>query len=333
MKIAYIVVRTDHASVYYRTLQFLPPLAERGMEATVITLSKGFYDRLSAFRNLDRYDLVVLQRKLFNLPNFVPLRGHARRLIFDVDDALFLRDSKSRDSFSLTRTLRFRRTARRADLVICGNPWIEERVKRWTSRTAVIPTAVDLDAYAGPKKHEGFRAVWIGGRSTLFYLENLLPHLEPLAREIRGFKLRVISDAFPSSDILEIEKIPWSRNGEVEAIREGDVGLMPLTDDAWSRGKCGLKLLQYGACGLPSICSPFGVNEQIVEHGASGFQARDGDQWQKALLTLAGDAGLRAEYGARAREIVAGRYSVQALVDRYARLLEETAQPFPPSSR
>lgn len=333
MKIAYIVVRADHASVYYRTLQFIPHLAERGMEATVITLPKGFYDRLRLFGTLDRFDLVILQRKLFNLPGFAPLRGHARKLIYDVDDALFIRDSKSPTSYSMTRTLRFRRTAKKADLVICGNEWIEERIKRWTSRTAVIPTAVDLDVYAGPKKHESFRAVWIGGRSTLFYLENLLPVLESLAREIKGFKLRVISDAFPESDTLHIEKVPWSRKGEVEALCECDVGLMPLTDDEWSRGKCGLKLLQYGACGLPSVCSPFGVNERIVEHGGSGFHARTAAQWREALHTLAGDGHRRAELGARARDIVARHYSIQALMDRYVRLLEKTAQPFPPTDR
>ena len=156
------------------------------------TLPKGLPARFRLFLRLRRSDLVVLQRKLFNATNFLALRFNARRLLFDLDDALFIRDSKSVKLKSLTRTIRFFRTARRSTAVACGNDWVLKRARRFNRKAERIPTVVDTDRYAPPRRHgasETFRAVWIGGRSTLFYLTALIPHLEPLAREIPRVRL------------------------------------------------------------------------------------------------------------------------------------------------
>jgi glycosyltransferase involved in cell wall biosynthesis len=332
MNIAFLAVRADHASVRYRTIQYIPRLAEHGIEASLIVIPKGFYSRLTLFRSLAGYDLVVLQRKLFNLVNFLPLRAFAKQLIYDLDDALFLKDSKADRSFSLTRRMRLKRTARAADFVICGNGWVLENIKPLNKNSTVIPTVVDLDRYPRVKTHEdgpAFTAVWVGGRSTLFYLERILPALESLANKIKGFRLMVISDRFPESVNLAMDKIPWSLEGEVRALMKCDVGLMPLVNDEWSRGKCGLKLLQYGAAGLPSVCSPVGVNPEIVKHGASGFHAREAGEWINALLRLSLDPGLRARMGNEARKTVAEQYSVQAWEGRYIDLLRRVAQGIP----
>lgn len=357
MNVAFLVNRTEHASVYYRTLQYVPLLANEGVHSTVITLPKSFNSRRKLFGSLKKYDCVVVQRKLFNLLNFEPLRRAARKLIYDLDDALFVKDSKAEKSFSLTRRLRFARTAKRSDAVICGNEWIREHTSRYNPNCCVIPTAIDTEIYDSVKNHETgenhekgevaragqthengqssgnyqasanaqanangqandnrepFRAVWIGGKSTLFYLEGILPALEAAADRIPDFRLRVISDVFPSSETLYIEKVPWSRQTEVQALRECDVGLMPLVDDPWSRGKCGLKLLQYGGVGIPSICSPVGVNTAIVRGNESGLHAQSEKEWQDALITLAENHDLRAQMGRKARQIVDERFSLKA---------------------
>ncbi|MFH2002162.1 MAG: glycosyltransferase family 4 protein [Planctomycetota bacterium] len=328
MKIAFIVNRTEHASVYYRTLQYVPLFANEGAIPSVLTLPKGFNSRISLFSSLRNYDIVIVQRKLFNLLNFLPLRRLAKKLVYDLDDALFVKDSKSTKSFSLTRKLRFARTAKQVDGVICGNRWIQERTAPLNINHCIIPTAVDTDLYNPVKIHtqgEAFTAVWIGGKSTLFYLEGILPTLEAAAQRIPGFRLRVISDFFPSSKTLYIEKIPWTRKAEVQALRECDVGLMPLVDDPWSRGKCGLKLLQYGAVGLPSICSPIGVNPLIVHHGESGFHAQTPADWQEALISLSQDLGVRSVMGQKARQIVEDQFSVKACFPRLLDFLRRTA--------
>jgi glycosyltransferase involved in cell wall biosynthesis len=212
--------------------------------------------------------------------------------------------------------------------VACGNPWLEEQVRPLNPRTALLPTVVEVKADTPRKRHEpgqSFTAVWIGSASTLPYLEALLPHLEPLADEIPGFRVRVISDCFPDCAKPTLEKVHWSRPAEKEHLLAADAGLMPLKDDDWCRGKCGLKLLQYGALGLPSVCSPVGVNPSIVKHEVSGFHADTPDTWRDALRRLAQDPSLRNRMGAAARTHVKKHYSVNAHLDRFVKILHETA--------
>ncbi|MHC4942346.1 MAG: glycosyltransferase family 4 protein [Planctomycetota bacterium] len=326
MKIIFLVVRTDHASVYYRTLQFVPRLALAGIEPTVAIIPKRFFQRLALFARLGAYDLVIVQRKLFNLINYLPLRRNARKLIYDLDDALFIKDSKANARNSATRRRRFSRMVKGADMVLCGNDWIREKTAHLNPRCFTNPTVVDLAPYEPMKTRSlqgSFTALWIGSHSTLFYLEKILPALEPLKDKIPGFKLRVISDCFPESRTLPIEKVPWSRASEVSALREGDAGLMPLFEDDWSRGKCGLKLLQYGALGMPSVCTPVGVNLEIVRHNDSGFHAVTPADWQESLLALARDPALRARMGQKARQTVAEHFSLQARFKPFLGLLRE----------
>lgn len=328
MKVAFIADKSHQAPVYYRTIQFLPALADAGGEARLISLPPKFYDRYLLFKSLRKYDLVILQRRLLNFVHFIPFRLSAKRLVFDVDDALFLKDSRSAAYSSQTLRSRFRRTVKSSDFVICGNEWLRDAVLPLNPKAEVIPTVVDLDVFGKPKEHveeATFRIVWIGSRSTLFYLERILSALEPLKEAIQGLKLRVISDRFPDASNLPVERVPWSREGEIQALHEGDAGLAPLEEDDWSRGKCGLKLLQYGAAGLPSIGSPVGVNEQILEHGRTGFLARTAAEWRDAVSDLASDVKRRSEMGGAARRRVAEHFSLDAWRDRYVLLIQRLA--------
>jgi glycosyltransferase involved in cell wall biosynthesis len=324
MKIASLASPGDQVSARYRSVQFIPGLAGMGFSLEALTLPDLFADRIRFFRTLSTYDAVILHRKLFNLPNFFLFRRSVKKLIFDLDDAIFLRDSHQAGDASLTRTLRFRRTVRRADFVVAGNAFLLSEVRRFTSRCAEIPTVVDLARFPEKKVHrqrDRFQALWIGGRSTLPYLETILPYLSPAARAIPGFRLIVIADCFPAAGDVPIVKVPWTAEGEREAILKTDAGLMPLPDDAWSRGKCGLKLIQYGAAGLPSVYSPVGANRAIAVDGETGLAARTPREWCDALQTLSRSCSARARLGEAARRKVKMEFSVDAHLPSLAGLL------------
>jgi len=328
MKIACLAASLDHVSLRYRTGQYIPRLEQEGIAVEIMEIPSGFAERVRLFGRLGRYDLVLLHRRLFNLPNFFLLRRAARKLVFDLDDAVFLKDSRQGARPSRTLKTRFRRTVRAADRVVAGNAYLLSKVLPLNRHANTLPTVVDPLRYEGPRKpneREGLKAVWIGSGATLFYLEALLPHLEKLVDRLPRFTLTVISDRFPEETGVPIIPIPWSEKVEADALRSADVGLMPLFDDAWTRGKCGLKLIQYGAAALPSVYSPVGQNRSIAVHGETGFGALLGEDWRRALISLAADRDRGIRMGLAAREKIVKDYSVAAHFPDLLKILGETA--------
>jgi len=325
INIASLADREGLVSARYRSHQFIPGLARRGIALEAITVPPSFSGRLALFRRLGAFDAVILHRRLFNLPNFFFLRFFARKLILDVDDAVFLRDSHHDAAPSPTRTIRFRRTVKAADLVVAGNAYISAEVKKFNERCAIVPTVVDLARYPSAREHKKeriFKAVWIGGRSTLGYLESILPSLKPLTRSLPNFRLVVIADVFPENPPVPMKRILWSETTEAENLLRSDTGLMPLPDDAWTRGKCGLKLIQYGAAGLPALFSPVGVNPSIALDGITGLAVPAPGDWSRAIERIAADHALRTRMGEAARKRIEEFYSVGAWTDRMAEMLQ-----------
>jgi glycosyltransferase involved in cell wall biosynthesis len=247
---------------------------------------------------------VVLHRRLLTARDFRALRQRARRLIYDFDDALCFRPDPPHRSFARER--RFFRTVGRADVVLAGNRYLARLARLRAKRVMVFPSTVDVpEEPAARQKLDEFTAVWIGQRVTL-------PHLESVREAIlaTGVKLRVIADAAPDG----AELVPWSLETEKQSLAECHVGLMPLPATPFTRGKCGFKLLQYYAAGLPAIASPVGVNRALAGGGA--ILARGPAEWAVALERLANDAPLRAELGAKGRAFVARRYAAGPLLER-----------------
>src|SRR5262249_49412412 len=154
------------------------------------------------------------------------------------------------------------------------------------------------------------RLVWIGSNSTLGYLEQFLPALEQAARKLPGLRLLTIGDKTVSSSIIPVEHEVWSESTESAALCRGDIGIAPTPTDQWTLGKCGFRILQCRAAGLPVIASPVGANEQIVQEGATGLLPKDQADWPAAILQLANDADLRCKLGRAAREVAVSRYSL-----------------------
>lgn len=291
-----LVESVEHVCVRYR----LAPFGFR-----LVPLAPKLLGRLRQYRQAMRADAVILQRTL--LPRFELnyLRNHAKRLIFDFDDAIWRRDSYSRKATSAKRQRRFDRTVAAADAVVAGNDFLAERA----GGAYVIPTCVD-DAVLKPKVHgasASLKLVWVGSGSTLRSLESLRPAFQALGRAFPELSIRLICDRFIDVG-LPAECVHWSAAAEADQIAGGDIGIAAMPEDDWSRGKCGVKVLQYLACGLPVIANPVGVHRTMLP--AECLAATPAD-WV-AIVRRLHEPAERNRLGTAGRTLVEERYSQAA---------------------
>jgi len=317
MKALALVDAPDHVCCRYRLRAFEPALAAAGWTLTVEALAPGPLARSRQLALASRCDVVILQRKLLPAWQLALLRRTARRLVYDFDDAVLYRDSYDpRGPNCPRRAARFARTVRHADAVLAGNDFLAECARAAGARAEriqILPTCVDPRRYraAAPAlPRDGLHLVWVGSSSTLQGLEQRRTLWEYLGRALPGLRLRVIGDRFPHFETPPVIPVLWKETTEAAELAAGDVGISWVPDDLWSRGKCGLKLLQYQAAGLPVVANPVGVHLRIIAPGVSGFLAEEPDEWLAALRALAADPGLRARMGRAARAAVAADYAV-----------------------
>lgn len=330
MRVLFLVPDLNRASCRYRVLQYLPWLEQAGISCETQTLRKGFARSVSAMRSVRRADVVLVQKKLLAPLDILTLRTFASRLIYDFDDAVMFRSSKEGNPYSFGRRLRFALTMRWADLVIAGNEYLRERALYHRQNVRVLPTPLDMDRYiakpAGPTGSPEVILGWIGSRRTLPYLYDIAGALEQVAVSCPSVKLKIVADRFFTLKRMPVIEKPWSYDEEIADLQSFDIGLMPLTDDVWARGKCGFKLLQYMAVGVPAVCSPVGINREIVEPGVQGAWAVTQKEWVDSIESLVRDANLRTRQGRAAREKVIRHYSlarmaplfIDCLLDRKA---------------
>lgn len=341
------------ASSRMRFFQYLPTLTDSGFRVHVQTLfddatlaaryQRGRYgvgalfgrfaQRVAALRRRNQYDLLWIEKEA--LP-WWPLGAETAMLsgvpyVLDYDDAVFHNYDGHR--LAVVRWLLGRRLdglMARAALVVGGNDYLAQRARNAGARwVEVLPTVIDLTRYPWP--HPGSAAgktpapvvVWIGSPSTLRYLQLVQEPLRQLAERL-SFVLRVIGGevALPG---VQVQCLPWTESTEVAQIASADVGLMPLLDSPWERGKCGYKLIQYMACGLPVVASPVGVNTRIVQPGVNGYLTEGVQDWVDALERLLTDATLRARMGSAGRRQVERDYCLQATGPRLVGWLRKAA--------
>ena len=324
-----IVEKPDHVCYRYRVRAFEPALARRGVAIETFPLPKNSLVRLVQFARLSQFDSVLIQRKLLSRVELKLLRRIAGRLLFDFDDAVFHRDSyDSRGPSSRKRAKRFRATMEMADTVIAGNDYLADMASKAGARAdriVVIPTCIATELYARPippkPAREGIELVWVGSSSTLRGLEARRNLFDRLVDEIPGIKLRVVCDRFPNLGALPIVEVPWNEATEAAEIAKGDVGISWIPDDPWSRGKCGLKILQYQAAGLPVLANPVGVHPEMIQPGRNGWLPETDDDWVEAVKHLAANPALRDEMGNNARREVETGYSVAAWEETFVATL------------
>jgi glycosyltransferase involved in cell wall biosynthesis len=211
-----------------------------------------------------------------------------------------------------------------ADLVVVGNSWLAEIWRAWSPAVEILPTAVDIDRYFVAPLPERATIGWIGTAGNLAYLAAIAPALADVLRRFPATTIAVCSDRPPDLAGLPVHYVPWSSTIEADFLGSITVGVMPLADGPWERGKCSLKMLQYMAAGRPCVVSPVGMNKELLAEGEFGLAASTSDEWREALCGLLADRDAAARMGARGRN-VAARYSVAALAPRLAELLRRVA--------
>jgi len=329
VKIIFLTHNKLLPSPRYRVMQFLPYLRSRGFECTVEEMPSGILAKRRLFRRLDRFDIVFVQKKTFYPWDIRAIRRRARTLVYDLDDAVMFSDSLKGGAESWQRRWRFGAMVRAADLVIAGNDYLADQVRRLKGNVRIIPTCVDLRRYTRrdrSRRNDG-RVVlgWIGTWAALDYVRPLRPVIERLGRLHGNIALKIICNRFFDLDGVPVMKIPWSRETEVEELFDIDIGLAPAVDDNWWRGKCGLKIIQYFAAGKPVVCNPVGVNAQLVADGGTGFQAASREDWFRRLERLIEDEALRRRMGAEGRKLVEERYSLDVNAPLCVEALESAA--------
>jgi glycosyltransferase involved in cell wall biosynthesis len=305
------------ASTRYRALNYFDRLTQAGWNPYHLTLASGssMLERWRILRQVSQADVVVLIRRTVSGPFFWLLRLLAKRLVFDFDDAIFCR---SDGDTSTVRQFRFNKIISKCDAVWAGNDYLAENARSCNQNISMIPTAVDL-AHFQPclKKNEQYvDCVWIGSSSTRRYLDNIIPLLDELAAELSQLRLKVIADFAPDTGTIPVVAVPWTESGEAEALASAHIGIAPMIENNWTSGKCGLKVIQYMAAGLPVITDNAGVNKIMVDHQATGFIARSNEQWQAAIISLANDPNLARQMGARGRNKVDQHYSLQSSFEK-----------------
>lgn len=322
----------------YRIEQWEPLLRERGVEISyepfecpelnrllyhsghmakkLQLVAKNLIRRFDAVKKARGFDLVYILREaaLLGPPVFERLVHQTGvPIVFDFDDAIFV--SYRSPSNGYLSYLKFagktKTICRLASHVMVGNPYLAEYARQFNDRVTVIPTTIDTKTYRPEesKTTNGPLIIgWTGSHSTVQHLDTLRGALQKLATR-ENFRLRVIGTPVYECAPIDVEAMRWRAKTEVDDLRPIDIGVMPLPEDKWSKGKCGAKALQFMGMGIPTVCSPVGVNTDIIQDDQNGFLAQTEDEWVDKLTRLLRSAALRRRLGEAGRATVEQKYS------------------------
>ena len=343
------------ASSRTRVFQYLPYLKELGAECRVLTVLpditgsqllvtsqswrkllyyvwaswRTFFCGLGAFWIARKSDLVLIQKVILPAPLRWLFAHCPTPLVYDFDDAIFTTEvrrqnwlaswKERRNSIGVPAMLRL------CSLALLENDYTASFAARHCPRIDQITGPIDTDHYCpGPQKHRREVVLgWIGSASTSAYLDLVREPLKELARRLPQVRLCIVGAEQIEVQDIATEAKPWQIESEVEDLQNFDIGLMPMPDDPWTRGKGGYKLLQYMAVGLPVLTSPVGINQQIVEDGCQGFWARTSEEWLARLEELVIDGELRRRMGREGRRRVEAVYALKVQQVRLGQLFQE----------
>lgn len=289
-----------------------PPLSIKQRFGWLVT---ELYVRLIQVLKSQKHDAVILQREfLSTLPTLEFLTKRPR--ILDVDDAIWMH----RKGWAANTI------ARHADHIVCGNKFLAEYFEKFGKPVTIIPTPVDTRRFISETKVEPLRIIgWSGTSGGFRFLYSIQKALAAVLRDNQGWKLRIVSDAPPIfTDIPEenIEFIKWSVEDEVSTIASMDIGIMPLDDNEWSRGKCSYKMLLYMACEVPVVVSDCGMNSEVLAHGPVGYGAVTESDWYDYLTVLINDPVKRETAGKMGRKVVLDHYSVDQAIEKWEQVIK-----------
>ena len=326
MKIIFLTHFSDQGH-RFRVEQYFPYLIAHQVEPKWQPLSGSWKERLILYRELPSFDVVCIQRRLLPPFEFYWIRKKSKKVLFDLDDAIMYRSSSSPHPHSLSRRLKFRWMVKGSDVVTVGNPFLKNEVLRVdrAKKVFVIPTSIDMNLYPQRKEISHRQEIvlgWIGTKANLKYLKRLESVFETIRQRFPQVKLKIVSNDFYDSSSLPLIKKPWKLEDENRDLISFDIGLMPLSDDPWSKGKCGLKIIQYLSVGVPVVCTPVGMNSDIVKDGENGFWAMNHQEWVDRLSTLIQNPELRYQMGLKGIETVEKEYSLAVTSEKFLQVLQ-----------
>lgn len=329
----------------YRIEQWEPLLREKGVEITfspfetdelrsilyrrghtvqkMKTVLQNINNRRAELRSLKDFDLVYVFREAALLGPAVFEKQIERSgvpMIFDFDDAVFV--SYKSPSNGYLSYLKFpgktATTCRLSAHIMAGNEYLADYARQFNKNVTIVPTTIDTDKYLYSKDGAANDVPvvgWSGSFSTVQHLDTLRETLQALAKTEK-FRLRVIGTPEYTLEGVDVEAMQWRADTETEDLSRIDIGVMPLPDDRWSKGKCGLKALQYMALGIPTICSSVGVNSEIIKDGVNGFLADTKDEWIEKIKRLLHSTALQKQIGMAGRQTVVDEYSAKVQAPR-----------------
>jgi glycosyltransferase involved in cell wall biosynthesis len=327
MKALCVIEHGNAPSTRLRLGDCVDRYAQLGVETTILSGSRSsLVNRSRLLKEAARHDVVVLFKTVgFSPLELALLRRANPRIVFDFDDAVMFRDQKYERPLRAKTFKKFLRTVKRCKAAVAGNRFLAGFAEACGTPTVVLPTAIDLPKYRLkiPREGPGLTIGWLGLSDGLRYLQFIQPALQRLSEMFPGLRLKVVSDKPLQLDGVKIDHETWRLETEQANLASFDIGIMPLWDSVWTRGKCGYKILQYMGVGTAVVASDVGVNREIITDGENGFLARTQDDWIKALGRLIENGGQRREFGLRGRQLVEKQFSLDRFIASYAKLLQQ----------
>jgi len=312
----------------FRVKEFIPFFNENGVRVELIRVSKNIHSRHKNFKSLAHFDIVIIQRKLLSPIDLFFVRHFSKKMVFDFDDSIMYRSSAHGNHYSWTRMNKFKSMMKTVDGVLAGNTYLKNEASRFISpdKIYLMPTIVDLKEYSIKnynKKKQDFIIGWIGTSGNLHYLKSIAPALDKLNKKYGNIKLKIVCDSFFDLNNIEVIKKIWKPENVEEDLKSFDIGVMPIADDLWARGKCGLKVVQYLAAGVPAVVSPVGLNRDLAIPDKTGLWAVNIDDWADKISELIDDPDKRIKMGLAGRKLVEKKFSLQAQAPRYLSILKK----------
>lgn len=329
MKVLFLLTKRQPPSSRLRVVNCLPAYREAGIEPTVMPIPSDPIGRIKMLRAVAKHDVVVIQKKTsFHLFELAAMKRLNPRIIFDMDDAVMFHELEHHQPLTGKNFKTFIRTINHCAAVVAGNRFLAKFAEPNCKQVYVLPTPIDTSRYQVKDYSQPSDKViigWLGLSGNLHYLKRLQPVLHKLCAEFHNVYLKIVSNVFIDMEGVRIIKEKWSLETEIESLRSFDIGIMPLDDTLWARGKCGYKILQYMGVGVPAVASPVGINVEFIQRGVTGFLASKENEWHQSLSTLVADSELRRCMGDRGREALEQHYSQQRFANKYLRIFEGMA--------
>jgi glycosyltransferase involved in cell wall biosynthesis len=295
----------------------------------VIWFASLLFGRIKAIFQVHKYDVVYIQRETW--PLFYPfvevlISKRAKKIIFDMDDAIFNYQRKYNRIFRLFMPNDYLKYIfRKSSSVIVGNQFLYNYVSKFISNIYLIPTCIDLDEYSISSVNYDTKQTiigWIGSPSTSIYLDVVKPVLKKLAAK-RKFIFRVVGLKNYFIDGVEVQAKEWTKETEIKEVMSFTIGLMPLPDNAWTQGKSGTKILQYMAAGVPAIASPIGANCEMIQNGFNGFLASNEDEWFEKISLLLDDKYLYDKFSKAGRNSIVKKYTIDGWLGKWIDIISK----------